>query len=96
MLEKQIEKRVCDYARSKGTLAYKFTSPQRAAVPDRLMITPSGVAYFIEFKAEDKKPAPAQEREHQRLRDQQVKVFVVDSIEQGKQIVDRMSMGLVS
>ena len=38
MLEKQIESKVCDYAKSKGVLAYKFTSPARAAVPDRLFI----------------------------------------------------------
>ena len=38
MLEKQIERKVCDYAKNKGLLAYKFTSPARAAVPDRLFI----------------------------------------------------------
>ena len=36
MLEKDIEARVCEYARAKGVLAYKFTSPARAAVPERV------------------------------------------------------------
>ena len=36
MLEKQIEAKVCEYAKTKGVLVYKFTSPARAAVPDRL------------------------------------------------------------
>ena len=62
MLEKQIEARVCEYARAKGMLAYKFTSPARAAVPDRLFIAPDGRMFFCEFKAEGKKPTPAQER----------------------------------
>ena len=40
MLEKQIEAKVCEYAKTKGVLVYKFTSPARAAVPDRLMTIP--------------------------------------------------------
>lgn len=94
MLEKDIEKRVCDYAKSKGILAYKFTSPARAAVPDRLMIAPNGVCFFIEFKREGAKPTPAQEREHLRLRAQGCHVFVVDNIEVGKGVVDVYSSGV--
>ena len=54
-LEKDIEARVCEYARSKGVLAYKFTSPSRAAVPDRLFIAPDGRVWFCEFKREGQK-----------------------------------------
>jgi len=42
VLEKQIEHTVCEYARARDVLAYKFTSPNRMAVPDRLFILPSG------------------------------------------------------
>jgi len=91
VLEKKIEQLVCDYARSKGHLAYKFTSPARSAVPDRLMIAPGGLVYFIEFKQEGKKPTPQQEREHLRLREQGVRVFVVDSVAQGKNVIDECS-----
>lgn len=90
MLEKKIEKTVCDYAKSKGFLAYKFTSPARAAVPDRLMISPMGKVFFVEFKAEGKKATPAQLREHDRLRTNRVEVFVVDNVTQGKGVVDLM------
>ena len=60
MLEKQIEAKVCDYAKSKGVLAYKFTSPARAAVPDRMFISPDGRVWFCEFKREGQKPTAAQ------------------------------------
>ena len=93
MLEKQIESKVCEYARSKGVLAYKFTSPARAAVPDRLFITPHGCVFFCEFKAPGKKPTEAQAREHQRLRDQKVTVFVIDDVSEGKNMIDVMVMG---
>ena len=90
MLEKDIEAAVCKYARDQGYLAYKFTSPQRAAVPDRLLITPGGRVFLIEFKAPGKKPTPAQEREHERLRHQNVFVWVVDNVEHGRHVVDMM------
>jgi len=95
MLEKDIEAKVCDYARSKGVLAYKFTSPARAAVPDRLFIAPDGRVWFCEFKREGAKPTAAQEREHARLREQKVNVFVIDNVSEGKTMIDVMVMGAV-
>ena len=93
MLEKQIEAKVCDYAKTKGVLAYKFTSPARAAVPDRLFIAPNGRMWFCEFKREGQKPTPAQDREHHRLRQHKVSVFVIDNVDEGKAMVDMMVMG---
>ena len=90
MLEKQIETKVCDYAKSKGVLAYKFTSPARSAVPDRLFIAPDGRVWFCEFKRAGQKPTEAQAREHTRLRAQKVNVFVIDDVETGKSMVDLM------
>ena len=93
MLEKQIEADVCAYARNKGVLAYKFTSPARAAVPDRLFIAPDGRMWFCEFKREGQKPTSAQDREHTRLRQQKVNVFVIDNVIEGKMMIDVMVMG---
>lgn len=93
MLEKQIESKVCDYAKTKGLLVYKFTSPSRAAVPDRLFVCPDGRTFFIEFKREGQKATPAQEREHQRLRGHKVNVFVVDNVTEGKFVIDMMVTG---
>lgn len=93
MLEKQIEAKVCDYAKTKGLLAYKFTSPARAAVPDRMFIAPDGRVFFCEFKAAGKKPTAAQDREHTRLRQHKVNVFVIDNVDEGKAMIDVMVMG---
>ncbi len=89
MLEKQIEQKVCDYAKSKGVLAYKFTSPARAAVPDRMFIY-KGRVFFIEFKREGQKPTPAQEREHNRMRQHEINVFVVDNVTEGEFVIATM------
>ena len=90
MLEKQIEAKVCDYAKTKNVLAYKFTSPARAAVPDRMFVAPDGRVWFCEFKRAGQKPTAAQEREHMRLRDHKVNVFVIDNVDEGKTMIDLM------
>jgi hypothetical protein len=90
MLEKQIEAKVCDYAKTRNVLVYKFTSPNRAAVPDRLFITGDGRCFFIEFKRAGQKPTAAQEREHHRIRSNKVNVFVVDNVENGMMVIDLM------
>ena len=93
MLEKHIEAKVCEYAKERGLLVYKFTSPARAAVPDRLFIRSDGRMFFCEFKREEQKPTPAQEREHHRLRQHKVSVFVIDNVDDGKAMVDMMVLG---
>jgi hypothetical protein len=90
MLEKHIEAKVCDYAKQRGLLVYKFTSPARAAVPDRLFILPSGRMFFCEFKREGQKPTPPQEREHHRLRQHGVSVWVIDNVDAGLRMIDEM------
>jgi len=89
-LEKDIEEKVCDYAKQLGCLCYKFTSPGRRSVPDRLFITPEGVVFWIEFKRLGEKPTSGQLVEIQKLWKQKVEVFVADSVEIGKILIDAM------
>ena len=91
MLERDIEKRVKDYARSKGFLAYKFTSPAHIGVPDGLFISPVGFVIFVEFKQTGKKPTAMQQREIDRINQHGVLAMVVDSVEQGRGLIDAYS-----
>jgi hypothetical protein len=50
MTEKEIENRLCTLVRQRGGLTYKFTSPNNPGVPDRIVITPDGVVWFVELK----------------------------------------------
>lgn len=90
MLERDIERKVCEYARFRELLVYKFTSPARAAVPDRVFVMPSGKVFFIEFKRPGAKPTPSQQREHDRLMKYNVPVFVIDDVTMGKVVIDGM------
>ena len=91
MLEREIENKTKLYAYSKGWLFYKWTSPARIAVPDDILISPSGQVIFIEFKQLGKKPTVMQEREHARMRNNCATVYVVDSLDMGKGIIDALS-----
>lgn len=90
--EKKIEDKVVAYAKTRGMLVYKFASPNRVSVPDRMFIIPGGRVFFIEFKAPGKKPTPKQAREHQLLRQQGSTVYLVDDVYYGKLVIDRMSL----
>ena len=52
----------------RGGFTYKCTVPGRRSVPDRITMLPICGVFFVELKAPDKKPTPAQLREHERIR----------------------------
>lgn len=89
-LEKDIEAAVVKHAKSLGMLVYKFTSPSRRSVPDRMFITQAGVVFFIEMKRRGEKPTTAQALEIAKIRAQGVKCFVVDNVADGKKVVGWM------
>ena len=59
-LEQALERKLRLEVKAKGGLALKFVSPERAGVPDRLVLIPEGRVYFIELKAPGKSMSPKQ------------------------------------
>ena len=99
MLEKDIESRGNRIARTRGVEHYKFSSPGRAAVPDRLLLaeipeflrgTIAKYVRFAEYKRKGQKPTPAQEREHTRLRALGFEVDVIDCVDVAEQVIGSM------
>lgn len=81
-LEKHIEAYFVRQVKEKlKGLAYKFTSPGRRSVPDRLVLLPMDRVFFVELKAPGKKPTEGQLREHGRLRALGFQVDIIDSKE---------------
>ena len=78
MDEKTVERELVKRVKEEGGIAYKFTSPNRRSVPDRLCLLPGGKILFVECKAPGKKPTKLQAREHERLRAMGFEVVVVD------------------
>jgi hypothetical protein len=90
MRERDIENAVCEYARETyDAIPYKFTSPARRNVPDRLIVFPNGQLIFIEFKAPGAAPSSGQIREISRLTLRGQHVMIVDSVRQGRDFIDR-------
>jgi hypothetical protein len=77
-IEAYLVKRVAEA----GGVAEKFTSPNRTAVPDRIVLwTNPSDTQFVECKAPGKKPTVAQARDHARRSAMGFIVVVVDSFE---------------
>jgi hypothetical protein len=89
-LEKEIEKKICDYAKSKGCYVRKFVSPNNRSVPDRLIIAPGGAVGFLEVKRGGEKPTKAQEHEMKLLEEICANVSWVDDVADGKLFVDAL------
>lgn len=87
MRERDIENYLRDKLREAGGIAFKFTSPARRGVPDRLCLFPSGRMMFVELKAPGAKPTTLQQREHQRIRDLGQRVDVIDSKQQVLELI---------
>ena len=81
MLESKLEQKLIAHIKKLGGIAYKFTSPNRRGVPDRLCVMPCGRVFFVEVKAPTKQPTALQQHEHELLRELGHIVFVIDSEE---------------
>ncbi len=78
--ERDVERYLVERVRDAGGEAYKFTSPGRRGVPDRIVILPGWPPQFVELKAPGKKPTAMQAREHTRIRIAGGVVWTIDSI----------------
>jgi len=76
--ERDIEKKLVLAVRQRGGIAWKFTSPGTAGVPDRIVLMPNGHMAFVELKAPGMKPRPLQLRRMRQLEKLGYRVYVVD------------------
>ena len=77
--ERDIEAYLCAAVKAHGGIAYKFTSPSRRNVPDRLIVMPGIAPFFVECKSPGALPTAAQCREHARLLALGARVYLVDT-----------------
>ena len=79
MRERDIEKRVCAIARSKGWWPIKIGSIHQRGVPDRMFLN-QGRLVFVEFKRAGRKPTKLQACMLNRLEGLGFPVRVVDNV----------------
>ena len=81
MLEKEVERALVKKTEERGGMAWKFVSPGKSGVPDRIILLPNGKMGFVELKAPGKKMRPLQKKRKKQLEDLGFQVFTVDRIE---------------
>ena len=89
MRESLIEDDGVKYARDRGWLVYKWASPGRVGVLDRLHFK-AGVAFIIEYKATGQKASPLQRKEAERLRLAGIPCRCCDSVARARAFIDYM------
>jgi hypothetical protein len=67
LLEKDVEAYLVRLVKKIGGTAYKFTSPARRSVPDRMVLLPGARIYFVEVKTDTGRLTVNQRRELTRL-----------------------------
>ena len=90
MKEKDVEQYLINEVEKLDGIAYKFKSPQRRSVPDRLCVLPNNIHAFVECKATGEVPTPAQWREINRLKDRGHWAFYVDRKSQINQFINKV------
>ena len=88
MKETSLERALVRAVSNMGGMALKFVSPGMAGVPDRLVLLPEGRIAFVEMKAPSRKPRPLQRLRHEQLRSLGFRVYVMDSKEKIREVLD--------
>lgn len=93
MRESEVEKALRLAVEHAGGVAYKWVSPGRIGVPDRVCVFPGGRVIFVEVKSPTGRLRPAQETEIARLQSMGQRVLVISTpvpLDAFEKIVGRM------
>ena len=90
MLEKAIERKMVQALEARGALAWKFTSPGRQGVPDRIVLLPGGRVVFVETKTQIGRLSAAQRITIKKMRDLGHDVRVVYGAEQAARLIEEV------
>lgn len=90
--EKHIENRLCREVKKLNGIPYKFSSPQRRSVPDRLCVFGYGIIWFIECKRPGETPTKAQYKEMNRLIELGHKVTWVNTYKKINFIIQKIKL----
>lgn len=90
MTEKEIERRMRELVRQRGGLFYKFLSPNNPGVPDRILISPTGVVWFVELKTNIGRLSKIQTQQIGKLEKRGVNIRIIRGWEAAKKFIDEV------
>jgi hypothetical protein len=68
MRERDVERKYRKNIEAEGGLCLKLSSPGYSGLPDRMVLMPEGVIWFVEFKSKTGVLSPRQERVIEKLK----------------------------
>lgn len=91
MLEKTLERKVCNYIKDLGGKAFKWVCPGETGVPDRICILPGGKIIFIELKRPGRKDGRSerQKKIFRVLETLNCEVWLISSMEELKERLNK-------
>ena len=93
MKESQLEKRLRVKVEKLGGLCFKWVSPGKRGVPDRICILPKGRTVYVEMKAPGGKLSPLQHKRIQELEKRGHEVYVLASKQQVDEFISEIGGG---
>jgi len=82
ILEKDIERHLVRRVAERGGVAYKWVSPGRVGVADRIVLLPGGVVWFVELKTATGRLSPWQKLFAAEMARLELKYLVIRSKEE--------------
>jgi len=90
MQESSLEKTFRNQVQKNGGLAWKFISPSKRGVPDRIVLVPGGQAIFVEMKALGEPLEPLQKKRKTELEALGFQVYKIDSVDDIGQFIQEV------
>ncbi len=87
MTENQIEQKLAKRVNALGGIALKLNPLGMDGIPDRLILLPKGIAFFVETKAPGKKPRALQVNRMKQLERLGFSCFVLDDDKQIDEVI---------
>jgi hypothetical protein len=87
--ESKLEAKCREHAKARGCKFYKWVSPGKRGVADRILVSPGGVITFVETKAPAGGLSPEQARFIRDMAALGVTVHVIDTLEDFKALVKK-------
>ena len=88
MTEKQIEQKLVKRVKGLGGIALKQNPIGMDGIPDRLILLPKGIAFFVETKAPGKKPRALQINRMKQLERLGFRCYVLDDDKQIDEVIE--------
>lgn len=89
--EKSIEHYFCAEMRKLQLPCIKQFNPYEAGWPDRLVVLPLGLVFWVEFKSTGKRPAALQIHRHEALKALGHHVFIVSTRAEAESLVETIT-----